>query len=100
MFPAPSLNLCSKQGHVFQAENESLVILRPEERFVGIPFFFFFSFFILIIGRQQCKVSEVNLRFCALKTARKKKKKYFDYGVGVGRNQVSGMLWSIKLLHL
>lgn len=60
VFPVPALNQCPGQGHDFQAGNESLVIPRPEERFVGIFFLF------LMTGQQQGKLSVVSLQFCAL----------------------------------
>lgn len=87
MFPAPALNQCPGQGHDFQAGNDSLVILTAEERFVGITFLLF-----LMIGQQQGKLSAVSLQFCGLEIATPT---YFGYGIGMERNQVSGMLYSM-----
>lgn len=63
------------------------MILRAEERFVGIVFLLF-----LMLRQQQGKLSVVSLQFHALEIAAPT---YFGSGIGMERNQVSGMLCSM-----
>lgn len=85
LFPAPpALNQCPGQGHKFQAGNESLVMLRAEESFVGILFVG-----IIFVGQQQGELSVVSLQFRASEIAAPT---YFGF---MERNQVSGMLCSM-----